>query len=227
MVICSFRSARCWKCSDKTNPPHDSFDHAGGLFKSDGLPKSPYAVCFFRLRMDASPTNPAPIKNIEPGSGTVGPTTTANVPENVFVQDPETQPWLILLSAMPEMKFWMSIGARVKLVVYKPFQLEIGVVPSLTVPVATSDTAVVVAEVLVKRNGPVPFTEQLAKSAIPAVQAVVLAGPSAVRSKLMVPRPPPTPLKTMKPFPGVLEKTRSLMVPVSPGAMLPPPANVT
>jgi hypothetical protein len=51
-----------------------------GVFKSDGLPKSRYTLCFFRLRRDASPTNPAPIKNIEPGSGTVGPTTTVNVP---------------------------------------------------------------------------------------------------------------------------------------------------
>src|ERR1035441_7144420 len=119
------------------------------------------------------------------------------------------QPSPVLGSARPIMKFWISIGARLNCVVYRPVQLEIGRVPSLTVPLASSEMEDVVADVLVSRNGPVPPTEQLVLSAIPAVQATALAGPSVVRSKLRVPTPG-APLKTMNPSPDVTLKVRSL-----------------
>src|ERR1039457_1998574 len=120
----------------------------------------------------------------------------------------------------------MSIGARLYGVVYEPDQIEIGVEPSLTVPCAYRVTVEDEDEVLVKTNGPIPPGVQVVKLAIPAVQAPSPVGPNGAKSKLNVPTPG-APEKTIKAVPDVIPNVRSLIVPVSVGAIEPPPENVT
>ena len=114
--------------------------------------------------------------------------------------------------------------------VYEPVQMEFGIVPSLIVPFASRVMdvfGVVPVALSVRMNGPIPFGVQLWPTAIPDVQVPSPVEANGARSKPMVPEPPPLPEKTMNPVPGVTLKTRSLITPNSPGAMEPPPANVT
>ena len=120
------------------------------------------------------------------------------------------------------MKFWMSIGARLYGVVYEPNQLEIGVEPSLTVPSAYRLTFEDEGPVLVKMKNPAaPPGVQVPPIGIPKVQAPSPVGLNGAKSKLSVPVPG-APEKTIKAVPDVTPNVRSLIVPVSVGAIVPP-----
>ena len=110
-------------------------------------------------------------------------------------------------------------------VVYEPNQLEIGVEPSLTVPCAYRLTFEDEGPVLVKMKYPLPPGVQVAPMGIKAVQAPSPVEANGAKSKLSVPTPG-APEKTIKAVPDVTPNVRSLIVPVSVGA-IEPPENVT